>query len=281
MSIRTTGQKVESLEAGLNHLRQFPISEKFNGRFNYAMLMQEDDESFTIVERVGMPCWGALREYEKGTRPTDPWPFDLRTDHHLFPSTGKPVAVAAFFAAHLRLPNVKLTGPEYLYSNTSIEDWNKFIEFVFNPDISPWKAALKGFELIKNEHGYYQGVVLTDTNIDPNIMIAMLRQNVNMTSKAANWAQLLRDKPQLDPRVAYLMTFTGDGYYFNPRIILSSFFKGEPVDISGGSTFYERESYNRPDISFIFGGKNNTGVVFKSMTEEQLTKELENATSTA
>lgn len=279
MTIRTTGQKVESLEAGLNHLRQFPTSEAFQRNYNYAMLMEEEDGSYTLYERVGMPCWGALREYEKGTRPDDPWPGDLREPRHLFPASGKPVAVAAFFAARLRVPGVKITGPEWMYTNVSIDHWNRFIEFIFDPSISPWKEALKGVELIKNEHDYYQGCVFTDTNIDPNIMIALLRQNVNHTAKAHNWGMMMEKQPDLDPRVAWLLAFKGDGYYFNPRIILSSFFKGEPVDISAGGTFYERESYNRPDIQFIFGGKDNTGVVFSSMTASDLSKELENATA--
>lgn len=278
MSLRTTGQKTSDFSTGLDHLRSFPFQD-FNSAYNYAMLFEEEDGSHKIVERVGMPCWGALREYERGTRPNDPWPGDLRAPRHIFPETGKPVAVAVYFHVKIMMPNVKIVGPEWMYANINPDYWNKFIEFIFHPDISPWKAACKDVELIKNELGYYQGCVFKDTKIDPNVMVALLRCNVNFCSKAHNWGMLMEKDPSLDPRVAYLMAFKADGYYFNPRIILSSFFNGTPVDISSGGTFYDRESYNRPDIQFIFGGKNNTGELFSKLSPKELTEELHRATA--
>lgn len=278
MSIRTTGQKTSDFNTGLDHLRSFPL-QSFDRSYNYALLMEEEDGGHTLYERVGMPCWGALREYEKGTRPDDPWPGDLRTERHLFPATGKPVAVAAFFNVRILLPDVKRVGPDYLYSNINPEYWNKFVEFIFNPELSPWKAACKDVELIKNEQGYYQGCVFKDTKIDPNVMVGLLRCNVNFGSKAHNWGKILDDNPDIDPRVAWLMAFKGDAYYFSPRVILDKFFKGEPVDISAGGTFYERESYNRPDIQFLFGGKNNAGELISSMSTEKLMEALHRVTA--
>lgn len=270
MTILTTGQKTPSLEEGIAHLREYVVREN-TGICSYALLMQEEDGTYTLYERTSMPCWGALREYECGTRPKDPWPGDLRTDRHIFPKTGNPVAVAARTRCPPPTAKTKSTA---ISPVATIEGWNKFYEFVFNPDISPWRGALKNAELVKNTHGAYAGCVILDTHIDPNIMIALFRQTMNGMTTVKNWEVLMDSNPNLDPRVAYLQILQksyGLGYYFNPRINISNFMNGLHDDISGGKTFFDRESYNRPDISFIFGGKSNTGEVFSNMSVEQLT----------
>ncbi len=271
MSVETTGIKV-SYEEGLASIRAFPLLTSFQGRYNYAMLMEEDDGTYNLVHRIGMPCWGALREYNKGTRASDPWPGDLRTPRHLFPTTGKPVAVAAFFATTPLgvVPNA----PGAYNSQASLDDWNAFIEFIFDPELSPWKKALSDYELVKAPGGNYQGVVFLDTKIDPNAMLALLRTNVNHPNIAINFCTFLRNNPGVDPRVAYLKCQSLNSYNMVGRVILDKYFTGEGVDISAGGTFYERESYNRPDIQFYFGGKNNEGVIVADMSVEQLTEAL-------
>lgn len=272
MSLETTGVKADSYEAGLEHLRQFPLQSKFQSTYNYALLMEEEDGSYTIVERVGMPCWGALREYNTGNRAADPWPGDLRTERHLFPKHGKPVAVAAFFPV---TPSgvSKVTAPGARMSPTTLADWNAFIDFCFDPSISPWKQALKGFELIKAEGGNYQGVVFTDTNIDPNVMVGLLRTNCKNALRAHNFGQWVRDNPGIDLRIAYLKCMQMDSYYMVGRVVLDSYFKGEStVDMEG--TFYERTSYNRPDIQFLWGGKNNAGVIVNQLSVDDLVEAL-------
>lgn len=267
----TTGEKVESLEIGLNELREF-ATRVFQGYYNYAILFEEDDGSYNLVERIGMPCWGALREYECGTRPDDLWPSDLRTSLHIFPKTGKPVAVAASFARKVapNKPSKDAITRQQQAFMCSVDDYNSFIEFVFNPDISPWRAATDGVELLKDKDGCYKGCVFTNTKIDPNIMLGILRTNVNQSNLAKNWAAFMRNNEGVDPRVAWLKCQTLNAYNFAHRVLFENFFTGKPVDISSGGTFYERESYNRPDIQFLFGGKDNTGELVSSKSVEEL-----------
>jgi hypothetical protein len=255
--IDTTGVKM-SKEEGLAHLRNYATKGE-HGCYSYAFLMQEEDGTFTVVERNGMPCWGAMREYECGTRPDDPWPEDLRSNYHIFPKTGNPIAVAACF--DITLAERMATESWKMYYPT-IAQWETFINFVFNPEISPWRGALKDFELTRAKDGAYNGVVFKDTTIDPNIMVSLLRCNATQYALAKNFAQFMTDHPNVDPRVAYLTCDGIDTYNMAGRIVPDAWFNGTTVDISAGGTFFSRESYNRPDIAYIFGGKDNAGEIF-------------------
>jgi hypothetical protein len=233
MSINTSGVKV-TYEEGMEHLRTFPLDKNIVDDYSYSLLFHEEDGTYNLVNREGMPCWGALREYGCGNRPDDPWPDDLQEPEHIFPKTGNPVALAACFN-RICAENISYNKEYYPTRN----DWNTFIEFVFNPQISPWKRALKGFELIKNDEGMYWGVVFTDTNIDPNVMVSLLRSNVLHMNLAKNFAQFMRDHPEVDPRIAYLKMGGIDNYNLSGRIV---------------------------------PGKGNKGLIYSGMTIEQLTK---------
>src|SRR5690606_14746913 len=54
-----------------------------------------------------------------------------------------------------------------------------------------------------------------------------------------------------------------------PRTVLERYFNADPLDYTGG-TFYDRYSYNRPDVEKIFGGKNNQGTVINNLTYNKL-----------
>jgi hypothetical protein len=142
----------------------------------------------------------------------------------------------------------------------SIKAWNTFIEFAFNPELSPWRKVLNNFELVSNSDGAYWGVVFKDTKIDPTIMVNLLRCNALSTNLAKNFAQVLSDNEGLDPRIAYLASRGIDQYNMSGRIVPERWWNGEPADLSDGGTFYERYSYNRPHNEFLFGGLNNEGV---------------------
>ena len=153
----------------------------------------------------------------------------------------------------------------------TIKQWNEFIEFIFDKNISPWRKALNDVALLKNDDGMYWGCVFKDTNIDPNVMVGLLRTNVVNPQLAKNWANMMEQNPGIDPRVAYLKVNTADYYNMAGRIIPDAWFNGNVVNISSGEGFYNRESYNRPDISYLFGGKNNVGENFTNMTIDQIT----------
>jgi len=269
MTITTTDKNNVSYEEGIAHLKEFALR-TFQGSFNYAMLFIEDDGSHTIYERVGMPCWGALREYHSGTSPTtDYWPGDLRTDRHIFPKTGHPVAVSTI-----------LTKAQYMAPAAnakagicSYDDWNQFVEFVYNPEISPFKRALKGFELLKDAN-IYRGVIITDTNINPSDMLGLFRVNFNRNNTARNFAQVMKDNPGIDPRVAYLKASDIDQYYLSTKMNLKMWFTGEPRQLDEGHTYFSRMKYNRPEIEFIFDPKDKTTVSYQKLSIDELTKQL-------
>ena len=269
--IRRGGVKTESFEEGMEHLYQFPISlTQYESRFNYALLMKEEDGTYNMVDRVGMPCWGALREYHCGTRPADVWPGDLREPHHIFPETGNPVAVAIQF---------KQTGnnPDYdsKYYSTK-EEWNRFqSEFVFNTAVSPWRKALKDFELVIKDDMYI-GVVIKDTHIDPNIMVNIFRVCGFRESRFAHfWCKMMDENPGMDGRVAFLLACKPDDYYQSAMINLDRWFSGEPFDLSSGLTFYERESYNRPQIQYMFGNHSD-GIATNTISQAELEEHFAN-----
>ncbi len=255
MSVSVEGVIVDSYEAGMNHLYEF-AKRQFLPRYNYCLLMEEDDGLYRVVERLSMPCWGAFREYGCGTRPDDPWPGDLREPRHIFPKTGKVSAIA--FINH---------GPSVVPGGT--EERNRYkAEFILNPEVSPFRAVLKDFEqvIVKGE---YNGLVIKDCNFEPTILAVLLRVSMHWGSSLPRlWCEYMDQMKEPNPYVAFIKTYPG-GYGMSGRMVLERFFLAQPFPLTNG-TLYERESYNRPDRDYLFGGKDNVGVVAKSMSEEEL-----------
>lgn len=225
--IHVQGVACDSLEAGLQHLYEFG-QRKNMSRYNYAFLMLEEDGTYKIVERLGMPCWGAMREYKCGTRPHDEWPGDLREPRHIFPKTGNPVAIS--FQFH---------GIDQRYDYNTDEQLNKFMtEFVFNTDVSPWAKCLNDFELIIRDD-VVTGVLIKDTKVDPTIIANMMKY-VGRTSTymSARWCQYVEQGHH--PLTAFLFHMSRYGW---PRVVLERYFNADPFDYTGG-TFYDRHSYN-------------------------------------
>lgn len=250
--IHIEGVPCESLETGIQHLYEFG-KRKGMARYNYAFLMLEEDGTYTLVERLGMPCWGAMREYGCGTRPDDYWPPDLREPRHIFPKTGNPVAISFQFS-----------GIDMRKSYSTNDQWNKFMsEFVFNVEVSPWAKCLNDFELIIRDD-LITGVLIKDTKVDPTIIANMMKYvGRALTSTPKKWCEMVEVGKH--PLTSFLYLMRGNW----PRTVLERCFNADPFDYTGG-TFYDRYSYNRPDIEKIFGGKDNQGTVINNMTYDQL-----------
>lgn len=259
-NITTTGVKAESYEHGLTHLFEFIPKLKYNNSYNYALLMREEDDRFTLYERLGQPCWGSMREYNKGTRPDDPQPGDLLTPDRTFPTTGKVEALSIRFIG--------------THSEVNIDNFNRYIsEFVFNKAESPWSSILKDVELvIKND--IFVGCVFKDCHIDPTVLAQFLRAFASMyRNNAQSWCHNMDTNEDINAKVAFLAV-AGVMYNgvpaFSKRVVLERFFNSNPFDLSNGGTLYDRESYNRPDRDYVFGGKNNEGVSISGMRVEEL-----------
>lgn len=247
--IDVEGVPCESLEVGIQHLYEFG-KRKGMSRYNYAFLMLEEDGTYTLVERLSMPCWGAMREYGCGTRPDDYWPDDLKEPRHIFPKTGNPVAISFQFW------NI------YLYIAENKEKWNKFLtEFVFNVEISPWVKCLNDFELIINDD-LITGVLIKDTKVDPTVIVNMMKYG-GRTERYIKWCDMVKGGKHPLTSFLYLMR----GVW--PRVVLERYFNADPFDYTGG-TFYDRYSYNRPSVEKIFGGNNNVGTVINNLSYDNL-----------
>lgn len=253
--IHIGGVPCESVEAGHKHLYEF-AQRKDMGGYNYAFLMLEEDGSLKLVERLGMPCWGAIREYSCGTRPDDMWPGDLRDPRQIFPKTGNPIAISFQFNA---IDSRQMCG-----TPSTDEQWNRFMtEFVFNIEVSPWAPCLKDVELIIRD-GLITGALFKDTHIDPTVMSNLFKYvGRAYSSRPIKWGELV-DRGY-HPQTAFLSCMTQDWL----RVVPERYFGQDPFDYTGG-TFYDRYSYNRPDVEKIFGGKDNCGVVLSRLSIDQI-----------
>ena len=261
-TITTTGVKAESYEQGMEHLYQF-AARSYGSHYNYALLMREDDDSFTLYERLGQPCWGSLREYDVGTRPDDTRPGDLVTPDSQFPFTGKVEALSVVF------------GPSQLSMSTR-DEFNRFTsEYAFNTIHSPWRSILKDIELVIKDD-WFNGCVFKDCHIDPTVLAQFLRHCATRYSGIPKkWCNIMNSHADINGMVAHLKTINAYGYAgMSPRVVLERFFNANPFDLSNGGTLHDRESYNRPDRDYVFGGKGNTGVKVLDMSIEQLMVEF-------
>lgn len=265
--IHIEGIQAESYEHGMEHLFSYAAI-KSEQAYDYCLLMLEDDPvgqspRYTIVERNRMPCWGALREYNCGTRPNDDWPSDLQEPRHIFPKTGKVAALAC-----------RMAGMRWAKDYSTKDQRNEFVgNFAFNPSISPWRSVLKDFELvIKNDE--FNGVVFKDCHIDPTVLVSMLRMTFSASSASpALYSSIIQNNPDIHPMVAFLK-MERNSYGMSQKVVLERFFKAQPFDMSNGGTLYDRESYNRPDLDYIFGGKGNVGVKTTEKSIEYLTEQM-------
>lgn len=251
-----TEKPVENIEAGLKALRDFVL--KYQNRLIFNLLMQRGDD-IIHVEYSQQPCYGELRPYSK-THP-DMLPEHQRKVqkpgdlHSPFPD-GTPVAVAVPF----------YNQPQ----GVTTEQYNRIVNLFLDPGLSPWRDALKDFEVLKNSDGRIAGIIIKDTNIDPTVMV-----NLFMTLRGASGSyfykvltSLLEKFPNEDPYLL-LAAATQYGptwdsgeknkvnasfeYYISPALNVKNFLRGEfGKEITGG-TFRDRYAYNRPDLHNVFG----------------------------
>lgn len=226
---------VASKEAGIELMTEW-LKTKARG-INFALLM-DDEGVLKVYYRNEQPCFGELRTYgPKSTAPDVYKPSDL---HHPFPD-GHPIAVGTNFG------------------------WNgEWLDIAITPESSPWHSVLKEFITFDSERG--KCIIITDTHIDPTIMVHMFRM-INYNSSFESVFQKLKTIfPDEMASLLWVMTpsinfplnnhFTINTYDYGNWSGNSPDFKlifhRTPKEITGG-TFYERWAYNRPDIDYIFG----------------------------
>jgi hypothetical protein len=223
-------------ERAIEALTAFVADPKTRG-IAFALAM-ETEKGVIVHERPGQPCWGELRTYDEA-RDGYRKPWDLK---HPFPD-GTPVGIGVYLQFHAGCP--------------SLHDW------MLGPT-SPWRSCF-------GETGSFErlprGFLVTDTHIDPNVLLHLLL-NIKPVVNSAAWDEMV--KCGVNPATAYLIqgclgygkNFTLEfgpthPYHFNPFMDLTAWYSGKPHSIPPNDTFYNRAPYNRPDITDIFKGSFN------------------------
>lgn len=213
--------------------------------YQYILAMEQDGQE-VIVERVNEPCYGGLRKYKSThgadcTQPTTNKPGDLNQP---FPE-GIPLGVGfPLTAAKEVLPLVN-----YLWSDKS----------PFRKGFSSEKDLIR----VENAKGNLQGFVLTETDVDPTVMVNLAKiTRVYVGGRAAKFNTLIKEgATELEAWIACAlggntMSVTGntDTYMFPALASIRRIKEADPRDVTGG-TFKKRFDYNRKDIQDIFAAR--------------------------
>lgn len=216
---------------------------------SWAGVVKGEDGKFIAVLRPNRPCYGEMRRYADGTRPNDPHPGDIP---HVIPKGERLV----FGAPLLNLG----------------ESHNEVIEFMFNPEVSPWRRGLgKNIRLFKkgdmsDPSLKYTAMMMTDTNVDPTVL-ANLLVNIRLLSYVSGSLlfgfyrsrghSALRSfiGAVFSRKITNQWTLGGadNMYALNFNTEIPRFVSGETLDLSNGQTWREQEDYNRPELADIFG----------------------------
>lgn len=200
------------------------------------------------------PCYGEMRRYgPESTQPEVEKPSDLPT----------PIPECTRLAWSTNI---------YTMSEDT-EEHNELIEYLFDPERSPWRRGLTNPILYKDKQGAYRAVGMTDTRFDPTVLVNLLIVIRNRSSSGGSSFFLPRSgmAEGLSWEKAFLKflfcfknsyaahRWADTSYYlqgpFDPRRIL----EGDAHDFNNGQTWYDGVDYNRPMIQDIFiGGTLNT-----------------------
>lgn len=210
---------------------------------NFWLCMRNPDNSLEIYHRTSQPCYGELRKYRAthGDECTQDVkrPSDLRSP---FPK-GIPEAVGFHF--------------------NNISDANSLIEYIWSPQ-SPW-ATGAGTEVnfVKNKQGMIKGLYLTDTEIDPTVMVNLIKVTAGTAGSSYSTLYNKYVAEGIDKDTAILLSPTGMDiftygipgalyqYFIMQPANYTRFWLHKPRDLTGG-TFRNRWDYNRPDLLKIF-----------------------------
>lgn len=210
----------------------------------FCLVMRNKSGELRLRPRMNQPCWGELRKYksthgEEATK-EEHRPSDLR---HPFPK-GIPEALAI----HVGIEN-SLT--EFLWS-----------------DESPW---VRGFGSTKNYIKVKRGVILKDTNIDPTVLVNLLKNSGDY--RQSNLFDILTARGLTPLEAVFPCIFTGiwqeyiytkiipspDTYTNAMTIDVDRVLTQNPHDLTGG-TLRDRFDYERKDLHKLF--HNPKGVNF-------------------
>jgi hypothetical protein len=156
------------------------------------------------------------------------------------------------------------------YTLDKKESWNTLMEgVVYNKDVSPWRSCLADSYIVYNKNGYVSGIVFTETDFDPTVMVNMNRKvanNIGQTYDHIHNFEWYLSKGA-SPLEAFLLTH---GMYRDGKMLSQNsntytalgdepdyarLLQGLPNDLTDGGTFRQRYAYNRPKNDYLFSGQ--------------------------
>lgn len=273
---------VDSVEEGMDRLRSF--ARETQGMF-YALLSEEPDGSLLMTYKRNKPCYGELRPYgldvnplQAETRGKDNKPGDLPDG---FPK-GNILGVAVPWSVKA-------------FDYSGIE---KLTRAVASPDISPWRTVLKPdvCEILWGFAGNddcLSGFVWHNLkSVQPSTVISFLMGTRSIGSISLT-SSMLEEKGVTGPEdvLPFLSWFLAYWTYgtqkgtFTPNLPqgyelalagadMSRFLNGQPFDLDGGLSWYDRAAYNRPNISNAFGFKHEPWMKLRGQVKPEEVLEL-------
>lgn len=226
----------------------------------FTIVMRNKAGLLEVYERVNQPCYGELRKYtethgEDCTRPGDRRPGDLCDP---FPE-GTPEAIGISWNSYIQI-----------YKETMKSDGLcvRFIKDVLFGLKSPW---IKGFGSPDNiewtiKNGYLYGFVLKNTEIDPTVLVSLLKRVQTYTTHsqyngddytAYLGAGLSEFKALISCLFLPQLPYVGggivmpDGYSLPMYASYRRIKDQNPKDLTGG-TLRNRWDYNRKDLAKLF-----------------------------
>jgi hypothetical protein len=258
---------VSTEDEGIEELRTF-IKTSYNSERVAHSILARDNTSGELkaVLKPSRPCYGELRRYgPSSTRPGDGKPGDLSQPLD-FDYRGLAIGIPFQYHGYGIAPET---------TEFNAERSLLLADTVLNEDTSPWKAVLKGREIVYGDDGTAKGFILKDPDIDSSWAVS-LALNIRYFNMAAHRHRFLAlTYESLGVPLAFLMSFGAveakknpyytppeeglfwalDGfeisYHLDDRTPIENFVEGKLTHINPGN-FSEGYDYNRPELSYTF-----------------------------
>lgn len=203
----------------------------------------------SFVPRSSRPCYGEMRRYGvSSTRPDDIKPGDL----------DQPIPAGTRELIGLRLG--LLGEPEHVA---------RLVSFLYSTTGPYRRGVNESLETLTGTKGGPVAILMTDTEVDPTILVASFMASRNLrgrTNIARQFCSLVDDYGLTEAEALFacihwnvtwqdgetMVWFAPADYFLNFQSDPLLFSSGDSHDLSNGRTFREEEDYNRPYLAETF-----------------------------
>lgn len=232
-SVRNPPVPVSCLEEGIDQLKKF--LKNSSGRQTTWGMVVEHEGKLNMYPRDHQPCYGEMRVYEKG----EYRPGDL---YDPFPP-GTPLALGVYWAPTSYVPDV----------------YKALVS-----DRSPWRSALKDYELYQ-EDGKVYGFIVKDLNVNSDTLVNFFMIARYQTSWQAKLQKWTKEGVPFDTSVILSTAFNSADLSRLPHSYPFSYIYAISVpqwmssrpNVPAGHLFSARAAYRRKQIESIWNANKN------------------------